>query len=434
MLRFDNSVGAFRPDVERRRDWSPVGCTTVSGEEIHSHHDVVIVGAGPAGATAAAALLGRRSELSVLLVDKAEFPRDKCCGDGIGPGVVDVAERLGLTGLFDDEAAVGGCTIIGPRGARVDGELPLIDGRRICGYVIPRTQFDARVLRAATDRGAELAGERFVGTWMAGTRRIVELGTGESRRLVSTSLLIGADGANSRVRRALGVKRNGDRLTGIAVRAYVDVLREPLESRQLLFEFSEELLPAYAWYFPATGGFANVGLGVPVSDHKRRKLDLDEMLGRFLDTMRARGYELGEPRSSRTYLLPLASRLPRLVHERAVLIGDAGSMINPLSGEGIFYAMAAAEMLTPAAQVLADDHDPAPVLRDWERRFRKRFVAHYRSNALAQQMLRSAGWSKLAIRAAANDERVFAAAVQLLFGEGRIKVSTTLRLAAAGLR
>jgi menaquinone-9 beta-reductase len=271
----------------------------------------------------------------------------------------------------------------------------------------------------------------------------VELESDGVRRTVSTSLLVGADGANSRVRRALGVTRNSDRLTGIAVRAYVDVRSEPVSSRQLLFEFSEDLLPAYAWYFPATGGFANVGLGVPVSDHKRRKLDLDDMLGRFVDSMRSRGYDLGPPRESRTYLLPLASRLPRLVHERAVLIGDAGSMINPLSGEGIFYAMAAAEMLAPVADVLVGrgdgaevlvGGDPSVALRDWERRFRKRFVAHYRSNAIAQQMLRSRRWSKLAIRAADNDERVFAAAVQLLFGEGRIKVSTTLRLAAAGLR
>ncbi len=392
--------------------------------------DVVVVGGGPGGACAAASLLGRDPRCSVMVVDKSTFPRDKCCGDGIGPGVVEVAERLGLTGLLDSEVAIGGCTVIGPGSVMVDSELPLIKGRRVQGYVVPRTVFDERLLANATGRGAELVTARFTGTWMAGDRRIVELSTPDGTRTVAAKLLVGADGASSRVRRALGVGRNGDRTTGIAIRSYVDVVSEPTDTARLLFEFNEALLPAYAWYFPNGKGIANVGLGLPVADHKRRHSDLSALLAQFLEQLRSRGFVLSEPRAERTYLLPLAFRLPRLAHERAVLLGDAASMINPLSGEGIFYAMAAGEMLAEVSDSL---DDPKASLAMWERAVRRRFGAHYRSNALAMVMLRSRTWSRVAIRAAAKDERVLAAAVQLLFGEGSIKLSTTGRLIRAGL-
>lgn len=396
-------------------------------------YDAVVVGAGPAGAAAAVAILRAWPEARVALVDKADFPRDKCCGDGLGPGVVEVVERLGLKGVLDGEVAVTGCTVLGPGAESLDAELPPIDGRSVVGYVIPRVDFDERVRANALALGAEPIRGRFAGTELVAGGRLVTVETSSGSEVLTTGLLIGADGANSRVRKALGVARNSDRTTGIAIRAYVDV-PEP-GPRRLLFEFSERLLPAYAWYFPGSDRTANVGLGVLVRDHKRKGIDLGDMLAEFCDMLRARGVDVSEPRAVRTYLLPFATRLPRLAHERAVLIGDAGSMINPLSGEGIFYGMAAGAMVGEVvARTLRLGLDPSIDLRAFETEFRSRFTAHYRSNAVAQQMLRSPRWSRMMIRAAARDEAVLANAVQLLFGEGTITGRSTAQVLRAGLR
>jgi menaquinone-9 beta-reductase len=272
-------------------------------------------------------------------------------------------------------------------------------------------------------------------TWLDGDRRAVTVDADDGVRTIRARLVIGADGASSRIRKALGEERNGTRTTAIAVRAYVNVRTDPTDgARRLLFEFNERLLPAYAWYFPGSGTTANIGLGVTVRDHQKRKLDLNAMLVDFCDVLTGRGFVLDQPTGVRTYTLPLASKLPRLAHPRAVLIGDAGSMINPVSGEGIFYGMAAGDMVGSAcAPLIARNTDPSAALADFEQRFRKRFVRHYRSNAAAQWMLRSTAWSRLAIRAAARDERVLTNAVQLLFGEGSITPATTLRLLRAGV-
>lgn len=407
--------------------------TVPSPPVIRERYDAIVVGAGPAGSAAAVSILRAHPQARVGLVDKSEFPRDKCCGDGLGPGVVEVVERLGLKGVLDGEVPVTGCTVLGPGAESLDAELPRIDGRSIVGYVIPRVDFDDRVRANALALGAEPILGRFAGTDLIAGGRAVQLEVGRQPVEVETGLLIGADGASSRVRKALGVDRNGDRTTGIAIRAYVDV-PEP-GPRRLLFEFSERLLPAYAWYFPGSGLTANIGLGVLVRDHKRSDIDLQDMLAEFCDMLRGRGVPVGEPRGVRTYLLPFATRLPRLAHERAVLIGDAGSMINPLSGEGIFYGMAAGAMVGEAvAGSLRLGLDPSVDLRRFEHEFKQRFTAHYRSNALAQQMLRSPRWSRMMIRAAARDEAVLANAVQLLFGEGTITARSTAQVLRAGLR
>jgi flavin-dependent dehydrogenase len=246
-------------------------------------------------------------------------------------------------------------------------------------------------------------------------------------RVVRARAVIAADGANSRVRTFLKVPRNGPRLTGIAIRAYGDSEREA-KANTLIFEWSDRLLPAYAWYFPTSSQVVNVGLGLVVRDSQKRRFRLRENLDEFVKLLDKRHLTITDLRDARTYLLPHGAQLPRLAHGRVILVGDAGSMINPLSGEGIFYGMFAGAEVARMFTQLNSTSSIEDVFTAAETMFRKRFIWHYRSNYIASVMLRSRRWARLVIRAAGRDPKVLASGVELLFGEGRLSIATSFRI------
>ena len=392
-------------------------------------YDLVILGAGPSGAAAAISALRLAPDLKVLLVDKEFFPRDKPCGDGLGPGVVSVLEAIEAADILNGEIEINSCTVYGPDGSGFSCDLPTIDGRKLSGYVVPRIEFDQRLVRRAVEVGAELLeGWSFDSLSDISPEPIsVSLKKDDESKIISARAVIAADGANSRVRSFLKVARNSSRLTGIAIRAYGNSQYES-KANSLIFEWSDRLLPAYAWYFPTSSEVVNVGLGLVVHDSQRRKFRLRENLGQFVKLLESRKLPLTDIRDERSYLLPHGARLPQLAHGRVMLIGDAGSMINPLSGEGIFYGMFAGADVGRTFASLDSTSKVEDAFAAAERRFRKRFTWHYRSNYVASVMLRSRRWASLVIRAAGRDPKVLTSGVQLLFGEGRLSIATSFRI------
>ena len=212
--------------------------------------DAVVVGAGPAGSTAAFVLA--RGGARVVLVDKATFARDKACGDLVGPRALALLASLGLTPPAG--RAVGEMMVVGPTGRRV--LLPARAGRTYPdhGLAITRLRFDAWLRDAAVAAGAEPVTGR-VAAVRAGT---VELDDG--RRLVA-DMVVGADGATSGVAAAAGLVDPGAVLWGFAQRSYVtqDVDRPIIA---LWDEAPGHGFPGYGWLFPGEAGTANVGLGL----------------------------------------------------------------------------------------------------------------------------------------------------------------------------
>lgn len=391
--------------------------------------DVVVVGAGPAGASAAISIRRHRPDASVLLLDKAAaFPRDKVCGDGLGPGVASVCAELGVASVLAHEPILDEVVVRGPAGVTVATPLPEIRGERVHGHVLPRTEFDARLVEQAVAHGATLrTGVRATATRVVDGGREITVDGSTGTETIVAPLVIGADGANSMFRRALGARTPGPRTTGIAVRAYAPYTVSDQSLRHsLLFEFSERFLPAYAWWFPGPNGVANVGLGLPVADLRARHFDLKGALAEFNASLAESGIESGTPTNIRTYTLPTGARLPRLAHDYGVLIGDAAAMINPLSGEGIFYGMAAGAMLGRAYAVDAPLDER---LRRFERAFRRRFRRHYVDNFITQQLLRSPAWTARAVVAASRHPKVLSDAVNLMFGEGHLTLGGTYLIA-----
>jgi geranylgeranyl reductase family protein len=369
------------------------------------HWDVVVVGGGPAGA--ASALAARRADPAarVLVLDRADFPRDKVCGDGIAPEALDVLAGLGL----DSAALTEGYAIVPRLRLRSPGGTTVERTMRRPARVVPRAVLDARLLTAALASGAEF--RRHV------VRRIdvrpTHVGIDDA---FTAGVVIGADGAESVVRRALGVAPNRPHQLAIAIRGYAPV-PAGLADVQLIAT-TEQRWPAYAWSFPLGDGRANVGYGELVSGGVNRE-GLLAGLGRLLP-----GVEAGELKAHR---LPLSTGRPRQPDGRVLLAGDAASLINPLTGEGIFYAVLSGALAGAAAV-----RGPAAGT-EYRRALGRRLGRHLRHSSTASWASRWPRAMDAVFRAAADDQRVFDDVVDLGLADGRL-TARTLTAAARRLR
>jgi geranylgeranyl reductase family protein len=393
-------------------------------------YQVAVVGAGPAGSSCATALRLRGVD-GVALIDKATFPRDKACGDGLGPGVTQTMGDLGLADVLKPHVPIKFLSVSGPSGVTASGPLPLIRNQTPVGYVIPRKVFDNYLCQAALQRGAaNLTGWELAGAKHEKDHWLLELKNGESHQVrnVTARYLVGADGASSRVRRLLSVPANSDQHTGTAIRVYAKA-GSP-KSLDLRLDFVRSLLPAYGWVFPIDERHANIGVGIDLSIYKAQNLHLKDLFRKYTGEL-AGDYTYDET-SFKSYILPYGSQLPRLAHpdQRAALIGDAGSMINPLTGEGIFYGMWAGELLAgKLANVLRKDSSPFTSLLDYENEFRARFAPHFKTNWMMKEKVQIPFWCDMVIRACKKDSTVLANLIDLMMGDKRdIDISTMFRI------
>ncbi|MCY7365066.1 MAG: NAD(P)/FAD-dependent oxidoreductase, partial [Frankiaceae bacterium] len=295
--------------------------------------DVVVVGAGPSGSAAALSVLQARPGAQVLLLDRSEFPRDKSCGDGVAPHALDELSRLGVADLLADRVPVRRLRIVAPDGSVVAKPLRRPD------VVVPRTVLDARLVGAAVDRGAVLRQHTVRRVEVRPDAVVLD---GE----IAARVVVAADGANGVVRRRLGLGRQPARATAVAVRGYAVAPAGEPEQAILL---SRRDWPAYAWSFAAGDGTANVGFGMllPALQAKQRggREELYAGLAELLPGVQAERLV--------THHLPLSTARPVQPSGRVLLVGDAMSLINPLTGEGIYYALLSGR-LAGAASGAAD--------------------------------------------------------------------------------
>jgi geranylgeranyl reductase family protein len=331
--------------------------------------DVIVVGAGPAGSTAAYHLA--QAGLHVLLLEKAAFPREKVCGDGLTPRAVRCLLRMGID--LSPEAGWlrnHGLRIYGG-GMRLEMPWPELAAFPNFGLVRPRTDFDELLARTAEKAGATLLEQTTV------TGPLLDERTGRVVGVTATQdgadlafgapLVVCADGNSSRFALSLGLPKRDDRPMGVAVRRYYRSPRHDddwLESWLELWdgEDNSKLLPGYGWIFGMGDGTSNVGLGVLNTSAAFGNVDYRDLLRRWLAAMPADwGFvEDNATAPIRGSALPMGfNRTPH--YDRGVLlVGDAGGMVNPFNGEGIAYAMEAAEFAADVVvQALGRPEGPA---------------------------------------------------------------------------
>lgn len=383
--------------------------------------DVVIVGAGPAGSATAISLLQHAPDTRVALVDAATFPRDKTCGDGLGPGVLRVLDALGLRRVLDDAASPKAIRIVGPDGVVTGGHHQDIDGDWLRGHVLPRQIFDARLVDEAIAVGAEMITAKFVRTNIRADRRHVMLRAGDGEHHLTARVLVGADGANSTVRRAIGLHRTRDADRLIAMRGYARTTTwDAIDA--LHFEFPAHLLPGYAWVFSPGRSVVNLGVSVPLRDLQRGDARLRDLLERFIESLRERGTQIDGVKNIRAHHLPHDGSNETMT-SRAVVIGDAAGAINPLSGEGIHYAMRSGLNLGRELASLREDTDPDAAIRRFVDIDRHAVRRHLRDCLLAHRLLRYRPLARRSIAAAA-DPTILEATARMLFDDGHLTGTT----------
>lgn len=367
-----------------------------------SVYDVVVVGAGPAGSTAALNVLRLRPDAAVLLLDAQSFPRDKTCGDGVAAEVFDLLDDLGLAGVRDLGPEVGRLRLRTPSGRAVHRAAPRPN------RVVTRRVLDSALVDAAVAAGAELRHHR-VRTLDLDGGRIVLDGS------VAAHTVIGADGAHSVVRRSLGAPHAPPEGTAVAIRGYAPAAAEP---GTLTIEYAGDTVPAYAWSFPVAGGGANVGYGVFDKRGAGSRAELLEQLAELLP-----GQE-PDPTTLRAHHLPL-STTPRFQPDgRVLLAGDAAAKVNPLTGEGIFDAVASGIL---AGRNALRGAAAGSAHRD---AMERAFGRHHRHVAALARLATHPAFLDAAIGAAATHRTVFDCAVRLGLARGTVSPAALALVAA----
>ena len=335
--------------------------------------DVVVVGAGPAGAATAIRLA--RAGVPVTLVDKARFPRDKCCGDGLTTGALRLLEDLGLDpGAVPSWQRVDDVVVRSPSGREVTFPMPRDSGSY--AVVTRRADLDAALVDLARSAGAKvLDGHACTGVVEHDDRvevEIADVGT------LSAGWLVAADGMWSPVRKHLGLGSGGYLGEWHAFRQYfTDV--GPRAATELFVWFEPDLLPGYAWSFPLPGGQANVGFGIQRGGKVERVQDMAAIWRELLDRPHIREV-LGpdaQPDGARK-AWPIPARLDGvpLTGTRTLFVGDAATATDPMTGEGIGQALLTGVLAAEA--IGGGDRSPAEVTGAYRRSVERDLVPDHK--------------------------------------------------------
>jgi geranylgeranyl reductase family protein len=303
--------------------------------------DVIVVGAGPGGATTAMYLA--RAGIRTLLVDKGTFPRDKACGDLLPRPCIDVVEDLGLRERLD--ALPHGS----PRTLVLRTETEQIRLEHVSYVTVARLSFDDMLFRAAQERVETLEGARVQRVVaLAGEGSRVEMITDAGARIDKVArLVVGADGYGSVVARRGQRRRGGERLA-LAVRGYWRNV--PIADHEVHFYYLRECSPGYVWVFPIGDGMVNIGLGVFTTEYRKHRGPLRAWFDALLRQSPLREQLQGAEAQGRllSWSLPLAGAKNPLHGEGFVLVGDAAGLVDPFWGHGIDTAMVSGRLASAA--------------------------------------------------------------------------------------
>jgi menaquinone-9 beta-reductase len=390
--------------------------------------DVIVVGGGPAGSVMAWSLA--RRGVRVAIIERASFPRDKVCGDFVEPGGLRILEAMQCGRSLDDPSRSPiTCTRVFV-GSRVVycGEIPYYEekhGLRPYGYIVPRYELDADLLDRAREASASVY-EGCTATEISRESGFVRVGvrSGDRQFTLGSRLVVGADGAASTVARSFGLSRTDRRYIAISQRAYVEGVT--VEKGEATIWFDEDLFPGYGWMFPLSGGRANVGVGILSEACHRYGLSVPKLFAAFIEKLRLRHPGCAQIRVVGKTLggvVKTYGGIGRNHFDGGVLIGDAGSFVDPVTGEGITPGMESALIASSTvAESLERGRFDAGFLSRFEGDFRRYFDPAMRYLDFCASLLRNWHFREFWLRAGtrgfveASTDPVFARIAGSTFG------------------
>lgn len=342
------------------------------GNPAPSVFDAIVVGGGPSGCSCA--LFLARAGSKVLLLEKAAFPREKVCGDAFSGKSIGIARELGLLGKIGEcnHGIVRRLAMTAPNGKKVTVPFGNADGMEFAGYVIERRDTDAVFFNAVKSEPNVTVMENFpvysVTKDADGAVDGVEgtaVGSNEKKRFKSR-VVVGADGAASAVSRSLGLPSQPLGHVYSAVRGYYEGVSGLAEEIELYF--IDSVLPGYLWVFPMGGNRANVGVGILSSDLAARKKHPGVIMAEAIKAHpalaeRFRGAHVVGRISG--WAIPNGSYRKQCFGNGWALVGDAASLVDPFSGEGVGNGLLSGKLAAQAiSRALSSQTGDSPLLAE----------------------------------------------------------------------
>jgi geranylgeranyl reductase family protein len=374
-------------------------------------YDVIIVGAGPAGTTAA--LYAHRLGLKCILLDKAVFPRDKICGDALSGKSVRIMRDLDILDEVGqlEGSEINRITFGSPKNKKFDVHLKgtSTNDNITTGFVIPREIFDNYLFEKAdevteTRQGFSVKDLIIENDHVVGVKGKTKNGNQEELR---APIVMGCDGYNSIVARKLGLYEMDMKHTSVAIRCYYEGVKGLTD--QIELHYVKEVNPGYLWLFPAGDGRANIGIGLSKSDAKKKNRTLRQLLDEITqsDYFKDRFADAKQLERPVGWNLPLGS-LHRKNHGNGyMLLGDAAGLIDPFTGEGIGNAMVSAKYAMEIAEKSKESGDYSKIaFSEYDQLLWDEIGKELRTSTKLQNLAKSKFLLNFVINRAARNEEV----------------------------
>ena len=390
-----------------------------------NNYDIIIIGAGPAGTSAA--LYANKLGLKAIIIDKSTFPRDKICGDALSGKSIRYMKELDI---LDEVSKLKGSSIKriifgspnhkqfsiflnNPHHTHHAGTIKE-------GYVIPRMEFDNFLFEKA--KNVTQIEENFnFSEILYDKNQIIGIKGNQNKknREIYAPIILGCDGAKSTLVRKLGFHKEDEKNTAIAIRCYYEGVKDLTD--QIELHFVDEVLPGYFWLFPAGENIANVGIGLSKKQAKKDERKLTEILNEVTesDFFKNRFSESKRLENPKGWSLPLG-RIERTCYGNGfMLLGDAAGLIDPFTGEGIGNAMASAKFaIDVAAKALNEKDFSNEMFSDYQKLVWKELGSELRRSSKLQDVANYRILLNFMINKAAKNEEIQDIISEMLTREG----------------